>query len=63
MTEADLVETTELVWALREPVSPYGAKAVGKRRGQEQQPCLNETVELPRRCAGGRTVVGRATAS
>jgi hypothetical protein len=34
--ENELVETTENVWALREPARPYGAEAAGKRPGKER---------------------------
>jgi len=34
--ETALVETTEDVWALREPVLPYGAETVGKKQGKGQ---------------------------
>jgi len=32
--ETELVEATEGVWALRDPVAPYGAETVGKRQGK-----------------------------
>jgi putative transposase len=34
--ETELVETTEDVWTLREPVLPYGTEAAGKRPGKER---------------------------